>query len=193
MDELKNITIGGQSLAVLFNQTNVEFLWKNKNAINWFNGQSIHDLSGELPKLNHSGAYIASVLRKLGIYILQPPQASQTLLENNQHDWLLEIGIIDYNYTYLGNNLNSRINAQKEANKGNIVIASYKNINEELPGNIAFVIPFLTDTTEITLNGCRVIQASFINYNSVFLKEAFSLFPNAFDNFLIDFFSYSIN
>ena len=66
----------------------------------WIAGAHIHWESG-LPtgvpetspgKHTHCSAFVASAAKKLGVYILRPPEHGQKLLANAQNEWLAEEG-----------------------------------------------------------------------------------------------------
>src|SRR4051812_42367414 len=73
----------GKRLARLLDGMKVEELWKPGIAVHWKSGKP--DPEGR-QKATHCSAFAASTCAHLGVYLLRPPQHSQTLLANAQAD-----------------------------------------------------------------------------------------------------------
>ena len=73
-------------------------------------------------KHTHCSAFVAAFAKKLGIYILRPPEHGQVLLANAQNEWLPSAGAAQ-GWRAVSNALE----AQALANSGVLVVASYHN------------------------------------------------------------------
>lgn len=135
----------------------------------------------------HCSSFVASACERLGIYILRPPEHSTVMLSNAQYIWLLENGPEkDWTQVYLPTE------AQELANQGNMVVAAWRNTDNEKPGHIVIVRPSEKTESLVLADGPDVIQAGHRNYNSTTLREGFKNHKGAFENSEILFFSHPI-
>ena len=171
------ITSNGYARLGAYNATNIH-LWDSSKRVSFPNGVPSDDIS--LPLGDHSGVFVASLLEKLGAYILRPPESTQSLLIEAQNKWLHEQSNIGYNYVYLGSNYISSLSSQNLANQGYIVIASSQN-------HIAIVYPTNTTDESIQLNGAYVTGIGLQNTISTTCVNAFGsdFYNNDIDYFYI--------
>ena len=163
------ITPAGQRLAAFLDHLGVEQRWPAGQHVDWETG--LPDGKPELTagKHTHCSAFVASAAKQLGIHILRPPEHGQILLANAQYDWLAEAGAGDG-----WQSLPNGIDAQAHANRGEFVVASYKNHHDDSPGHIAIVRPSDKPRDAIEAEGPQVIQAGGTNYQSTSLRQGFA-------------------
>ncbi|HJT88263.1 MAG TPA: hypothetical protein VJ732_10415 [Bryobacteraceae bacterium] len=82
------ITVQGQRLLSVLDGMNVEALWLAHEHVNWETGEpdKSADYSGP-GRSTHCSAFAAAVGKRLGVYMLRPPDHGQILLANAQADW----------------------------------------------------------------------------------------------------------
>lgn len=161
---------------------NVDKLWLPGKTVNWETGEAL-----DKPSASHCSAFAAAVAKRLDIYLLRPPEHGQTLLANAQHDWLEEKGA-----SKGWHHVKSGVDAQEEANHGNLVVAVLENPNPKKAGHIAIVRPGHKTTEEIKTEGPNIIQAGGTNYVSASLKTGFARHPGAFEQNQIEFYSHEV-
>ncbi|HMA21295.1 MAG TPA: hypothetical protein VKO87_10865, partial [Gemmatimonadaceae bacterium] len=151
-------------LAQLLDQMRVEELWPAGVHIAWETGVPDGKPEKSAGKHTHCSAFVASTAKKLGIYILRPPEHGQILLANAQYDWLSEQGLQE-GWT----EIHGAEQAQESANRGFLVVATYRNHHDDKPGHIAIVRPSAKSRSEIESEGPQIIQAGGTNYSSTTL------------------------
>ena len=115
---------------------------------------------------------MAAACNRLGVYILRPPAHSQTLLANAQQRWLLDRGRQEG-----WKEVRAWQEAQRLANRGAVVVASYRNPNSRKPGHVALVRPSSKDKEAVASEGPDVIWAGRQNHNQGNLLEGFRRHP----------------
>ncbi|MGB9164051.1 MAG: hypothetical protein WCC41_06315 [Rhodomicrobium sp.] len=110
----------------------------------------------------------------MGSYILRPPEHGQVLLANAQNEWLASDGR-DYGWRHVSDGLE----AQRLANDGKFVVASYHNHYDNKPGHIAIVRPSAKSLSDIEREGPQLIQAGTVNSASISTKAGFAGHPSA--------------
>lgn len=159
-NHLFNISSNGKYLEKAINTSNVNNLWLPHVHIHWDTGTP--DLSNlNVSKSTHCSAFVAAFANKLNIYILHPPEHGQTLLANAQVDWLTSNIGKEHGWV----SIDGAKEAQLEANKGNLVLATWKNTNPDKPGHIAIVRPSQKSEIELYEKGPDIAQAG--TFNSV--------------------------
>ena len=81
------ITPAGARLAAFLDATGVDRLWLHGFRVNWETGEAIEAWDDDRPH-THCSAFVASVAKRLGVYVLRPPEHGQVLLANAQMGWL---------------------------------------------------------------------------------------------------------
>ncbi|MBK9082579.1 MAG: hypothetical protein IPL88_11140 [Rhizobiales bacterium] len=135
----------------------------------------------------HCSAFVAAAALRLGVYILRPPEHGQTLLANAQADWLAGEGA-----TQGWTPVPTAAQAQALANRGTLVVASYKNRRPERAGHIAIVRPSDKSDAALAEEGPQVAQAGTVNAASVSLRVGFSRSPSALRHDLIRYFAHPV-
>ncbi len=164
----------GQWLARQLDQMGVETKWIAGTRVNWDTGLPDEE-SETLPgRHTHCSAFVASAAKKLGVYILRPPQHGQVLLANAQNEWLASEGA-----SQGWRPVNGPLEAQSLANGGALVVASYHNHRDNKPGHIAIVRPGEKSERDILSEGPNVIQAATANSASISVRAGFAGHPHA--------------
>ena len=112
----------------------VEHHWLPGVAVNWKTGEPTGKPATGSGKHTHCSAFAAEACRRLGIYLLRPPEHSQELLANAQYDWLSGAGKAEG-----WSQVNDPYEAQHDANQGYMVVAVYKEHDPKRPGHIAII------------------------------------------------------
>jgi hypothetical protein len=161
----------------------------------WIAGEHIYWESG-LPtgvpetspgKHTHCSAFVASAAKKLGVYILRPPEHGQKLLANAQNEWLAEQGP-----AHGWHKLADANEAQAAANRGMLVAASFHNHHDDRPGHIAIVRPGDKTPAQIATEGPDVMQAGAVNATSISTKAAFAGHPAAWRDNEIEYYAHEV-
>ncbi|ARN80184.1 hypothetical protein [Methylocystis bryophila] len=162
----------------------------------WIAGQHVDWQSG-LPdgvpmrsagRHTHCSAFVAAAAQRLGVYILRPPEHSQKLLANAQNEWLAEEGAAAG-----WKRLDGPAEAQDAANRGLLVVASYRSHRASKPGHIAVIRPAERSAYETALFGPDVIQAGAVNSNSINIRRAFAGHPSAWRDNEIDYYAHPVH
>jgi hypothetical protein len=160
----------GIKLRQFYLSQNVENLWLPGHHINWETGEPDNPNATKNIK-THCSVFVASVCKQKNIYILRPPDHSQSMLANAQFDWLFSADTNNKGWHQIKDSIYEK--AQELANKGFVVIAVYKNPNRKKSGHIALVMPMEKSGDDLTMEGPSLIQAGRINCNNISLKKAF--------------------
>jgi hypothetical protein len=161
----------------------------------WIAGQHVYWESG-LPtgvpetspgKHTHCSAFVAAAAKKLGIYILRPPEHRQKLLANAQNEWLAAEGP-----AHGWHKLADAREAQVAANRGLLVVASYRNHHDGRPGHIAIVRPGTKTSEQIAAEGPDLIQAGAVNATSISVKGGFAGHPAAWRDNEIAYYAHEV-
>ncbi len=125
----------------------------------------------------HCSAFVASAAKRFGIYILRPPRHGQVLLANAQNEWLATEGAQEG-----WRPVNDEFEAQRLANLGFLVVASYRSHRDSKPGHIAIVRPSPKTEEQIAEEGPDIIQAGTVNSPSISVKAGFAGHIYAWNN-----------
>ncbi len=166
----------GRRLGLFLDSLQVESRWPAGVHVDWETGLPDGRVEHFEGKHTHCSAFVASAAKQLGVYILRPPEHGQTLLANAQYDWLRDEGA-----AHGWRPLPDGYEAQRAANRGFLVVASYKNHSGDKPGHIAIVRPSGRTRAEILADGPQIIQAGGRNYNSTTLRQGFADHPAALE------------
>jgi hypothetical protein len=166
----------------------VEHHWPAGVHVSWETGVPDGKAESGEGKHTHCSAFVAAAAKRLGIYILRPPQHGQVLLANAQYDWLAAEGQQDG-----WRELHDADAAQNAANLGYFVVATYKNRHEQKPGHIAIVRPSEKSERSIRAEGPEITQAGGKNYRSVALRVGFSGHPDAWNKGEVRYFAHAVD
>jgi hypothetical protein len=173
----------GEWLAKSLDRLDVEHHWlRGHDHVSWRTGQPLLEVHGKkLTPLakgeSHCSAFAAAAADSLGIYMLHPPEHSHVLLANAQFDWLASDAGRKAGWTAVA----SPLEAQQRANRGELVIAAFKNPNATSAGHIAVVRPTAKAAEEILAKGPQITQAGFNNFRSADLASGFDRHPGAWE------------
>ena len=183
-----DLTSDGARLSRFLDATHVEERWPAGVHVSWETG--IPDSKPEKAEGRHThcSAFVASAAKQLGIYILRPPEHGQALLANAQYDWLADAGA-----AHGWRALVTGAQAQETANRGELVVATYRNHSDSKPGHVAIVRPSTKSMREIETEGPQITQAGGTNYLSTTLKRGFAGHPAAWNNGEVRYYAHAID
>ncbi len=174
-------------LAAFYDRLGVEDHWIAGQHVDWESG----DPDGRPERLpgrhTHCSAFAAAAAKRLGIYLLRPPEHGQVLLANAQSEWLAEMGEREG-----WRALDGPLQAQSAANAGRFVVASYHNHSDDRPGHIAIVRPAEKTAGMIDEEGPDVIQAGSHNATRVSLRQGFAGHPHAWEDAEIAYYAHDV-
>jgi hypothetical protein len=171
------ITPAGHRLAEMLDSMHVESLWLANQHINWETGEPDRGGSYEGPgKHTHCSAFAAAAAKKMGVYILRPPEHGQVLLANAQANWLRSEEAESKGWR----KVSSARAAQAEANRGNLVVVVFANPDKHVPGHVAIVRPSEKSLQALEQDGPQIIQAGQHNHASTVVRIGFANHPGAF-------------
>ncbi|MCW6507973.1 hypothetical protein [Lichenifustis flavocetrariae] len=174
-------------LSAFYDHLDVEDRWIAGQHVDWRTGEPDGQPERLPGRHTHCSAFVAAVAERLGIYILRSPEHGQVLLANAQNEWLPNAGR-DAGWLPLSDALA----AQKVANAGVFVVASYHNHQADHPGHIAIVRPSRKAADVVADEGPDVIQAGTRNFTDVSLREGFAGHPHAWIDDEIQFYAHEI-
>jgi len=170
------ITPRGHRLAATLDGMNVESLWLAQEHVNWETGEPERRGEDEGPGHHtHCSAFAAAVAKRLGVYLLRPPEHGQKLLANAQFEWLRSAAARKFGWHRV---LDMR-EAQRLANQGNLVLAVFQNPEKDLPGHIAIIRPSEKSLQALRRDGPQIIQAGIHNHASTIVRVGFLNHPGA--------------
>ena len=145
------ITPAGKRLLAVQDGMNVESLWLAQEHVNWETGEPDKDADYEGPgKSTHCSAFAAAVGKKLGVYMLRPPEHGQVLLASAQARWF---------HSQEGSAAGWRgardaKEAQRLANKGAFVVVGVQRaLTPTSQDTIAIVRPSIKSSGELAEDG----------------------------------------
>ena len=164
-----------ERLIALLDSADVEHRWPAKLHVDWETGIPDGKPEHGTGKHTHCSAFVAAMAKRLGIYILRPPDHSQVLLANAQYEWL------DADGPKMGwRRLNDAGEAQAAANRGQLVLVAYRNHHDDKPGHIAIVRPSEKSEQQLRDEGPEITQAGGHNYRDTNMRVGFGNHPAAF-------------
>ena len=181
------VTPQAEQIVRELNSMGVETKWIAGEHVHWENGLPTGVPETSPGKHTHCSAFVASAAKKLGVYILRPPEHGQMLLANAQNKWLAEEGP-----AHGWRKLADAREAQAAANRGLLVVASYHNHHDDKPGHIAIVRPGNKTAAQIAAEGPDVIQAGSVNATSISIKAGFAGHPAAWRDNEIAYYAHEV-
>jgi hypothetical protein len=169
------ITADGERLRRFLDGSGVDHLWLPGFKVHWKTGEPIEAWPAGTGAHTHCSAFAGSAAMRLGVYLLRPPEHSQTLLANAQMGWLHSAEGTSRGWRALPD----AAAAQAMANRGALVVAAFENPNPDKPGHIAIVRPGPITTGALAQYGPMVTQAGGHNALSVPLARGFANHPGA--------------
>jgi hypothetical protein len=183
----EDISKAGKRLARELDAMDVEHLWLSRHYVHWETGEARDKPVTDGKPHTHCSAFVAAACKRLEVYILRPPDHSATNLANAQADWLLSKGA-----SHGWKRIKSPIEAQRLANAGYLVVASFKEKEPGRSGHIAIIRPSVRDRETIEEEGPAIIQAGMHNYRSTNLQKGFKSHPHAWSDRQIRFFAHEL-
>jgi hypothetical protein len=171
----------GKELAAALDAMDVKNRWlPTRHVSNWKTGEADDKKGG--PR-THCSLFVSAACWKLHVPMLDPPP--QTLLANRQQAWLQKEG-----KKKGWRQVSDPVEAQRLANQGVVVVASYRNPNPKRAGHIAVVRPAAVDAAGVRKTGPRVTQSGGTNYTNASVKTGFRNHPGAWEHGEVLFFAY---
>jgi len=171
-----SISPAGRRLEAVLDSMNVESLWLAHEHVNWETGEPDKDADYAGPgRSTHCSAFAAAVGKKLGVYLLRPPEHGQILLANAQAEWFRAPGGKEKGWR----ELRTAHEAQLLANQGNLVVVVYESPDPHRPGHVAVVRPAHRLERLLEQNGPEITQAGQKNYLKTSTKVGFQAHPGA--------------
>jgi hypothetical protein len=169
------------ALARVLDAMDVEGHWKaGEHISDWRTGET-DGTKGGPP--THCSLFVAAACRKLGVPMPGPPP--QAFLSNRQHQWLLKEGR-DEGWR----RVRDPVEAQRLANRGVVVAASYESPDAKRPGHIAVVRPAAVEVGRVRERGPRIAQAGATNYRDTDVATGFRHHRGAWERGEVLFFAY---
>jgi hypothetical protein len=181
------VTPAATQLAATIDALNVEQHWPVGLHVHWETGIPDGKPEESAGKHTHCSAFVAAAAKQLGIYLLRPPEHPQILLANAQYDWLATQGAAQG-----WQPLKDEVDAQNHANRGFLVVATYKNHHDDKPGHIAIVRPSDKSVAALHAEGPQITQAGGTNYRSTTLKQGFAGHPAAWGEHEVRFYAHGV-
>jgi hypothetical protein len=172
------VNAAGRQLAIVLDHMNVEDHWPAHEHVNWETGDPDRGGEYEGPGHTHCSAFAAAAAKKLGVYLLRPPQHAQKLLANAQVEWLAGREGRERGWSPVRDGRE----AQMLANQGNLVVVVFANPNANKPGHVAIVRPSEKSMGALRHDGPQIVQAGTHNHNSTVVRIGFENHPGAFPN-----------
>lgn len=183
----EEISPAGRRLAQNLDAMDVEHLWLAGHTVAWKTGKPLADSKPTKGHHTHCSAFAAEACRRLGIYLLRPPEHSTVLLANAQYDWLFTSGK-EQGWTQVPDGRQ----AQHFANEGYLVVAVFKDGDPKRPGHVAIVRPSTKSSQAIDSEGPQVTQAGKHNARSTSLKHGFANHPDAWAKHKVRYFAHKV-
>jgi hypothetical protein len=171
------ISPAGDRLASFLDGMQVESLWLANEHVNWETGKP--DRGGEYEgpgRHTHCSAFAAAAAKRLGVYLLRPPEHGQSLLSNAQAEWVAGPEGRKEGWRPVS----EMHKAQHLANAGNLILVIYENPDRHAPGHCAIVRPSEKSAHALEENGPETIQAGEHNHNKTNVRIGFENHPGAF-------------
>ena len=170
------ITEQGRRLLSVLDGMNVESLWLAHEHINWETGEPDkgEDYAGP-GRSTHCSAFAAAVGKRLGVYMLRPPEHGQILLANAQAEWFRSAAGRQGGWR----SVRDAQQAQSLANRGDLVVVVFESADSHRPGHIAIIRPAHRPLRLLEENGPEITQAGQRNYTKTSTKVGFLAHPGA--------------
>jgi hypothetical protein len=170
------VTPAGERLASSLDNMDVESKWLAHEHVNWETGEPDRGASDEGPGTHtHCSAFAAAAAKRMGVYLLRPPEHGQVLLANAQAEWLAG----DDGRKNGWRRIATAHEAQRLANEGMFVVVVYPNPDPHLSGHIAIVRPSEKSAGALEENGPEIIQAGEHNHARTNVRIGFGNHPGA--------------
>ena len=171
------ISPAGERLASFLDSMDVESLWLANQHVNWETGKPDRGAAYEGPgNHTHCSAFAAAAGKRLGVYMLRPPEHGQELLSNAQALWFAGPEAQQDGWRPVSD----MHKAQHLANDGHLVVVIFANPDPHKPGHVANVRPSQKSVHALEVDGPEVIMAGQHNHNKICVRIGFENHPGAF-------------
>ena len=182
------ITPAGRALDDALDAMHVEQGWPAGQHVNWETGIPDGRPEHGNGKHTHCSAFAAAFAKRVGVYLLRPPEHSPVLLANAQSYWLEG----EYAQAQGWRPVPDATQAQALANAGQLVLALYRSHDDRKPGHVAIVRAADKDAATLAAEGPQVTQAGASNYTSTSLRVGFSGHPAAWKRGEVRYYAHDI-
>lgn len=182
------ITPAAEAVFQVIDRLDVEHHWPAGEHVSWESGNPDGRPESGSGKHTHCSAFVAAAAKRLGIYVLRPPDHPQQLLANAQYDWLVADSA-SQGWRAIADG----VEAQHYANQGWLVVAAYRNHHDDKPGHIVIVRPSDKDARALREEGPQVTQAGGTNYRSVALRVGFAGHPAAWEHHEVVYYAHAVD
>ena len=155
------VTPAGVQFTQFLDSLDVDHLWPKDTYVNWETGMP-EPRNGHHEPHTHCSAFAAAAAKRIGIYMLRPPEHGQSELSAAQERWF-------------GSEAGRRggwkavttpEEAQSLANLGEFVVLVYGDPNPHKSGHIAIVRPAVKSEKQLQKEGPQTTQAGGHNFSS---------------------------
>lgn len=155
------ITPAGQELLRVLLSLDVEHHWLENRRVYWETGnpKGMEHISSKPD--THCSAFAAAAGRRLGVYMLRPPEHSQSFLASAQGRWFPSKEAKRKGWRQV---MTSE-EAQRLANQGELVVLNYINPVPGQHGHIAIVRPMVKSAEALAAEGPETMQAGKTNFS----------------------------
>ena len=169
------ISDGARTVLEVLDHADVENLWLPHQHVNWETGQP----EASAPVYNsHCSAFTAAISKRLGVYMLRPPEHSPVFLASAQTSWFSR----DEGKRAGWHQLENAVQAQTLSNAGELGVVAYESPNPKKPGHIAIVRPSLKTAAALDEEGPQITQAGDKNYTNSNVRTGFKYRADAVAN-----------
>jgi len=165
------VTPVGLHLIQTLDASDVEHAWLARDHIDWETGmrdrETVAPIEGHL--VTHCSAFVAAIAKRLGIYVLRPPEHGLVLLANAQSEWLGSSEAQAQGWR----RVEGAQSAQSLANQGKLVVISYASPDPHRSGHIVIIRPSEKSEADLVNEGPDIIQAGVVNYSKWVAASAF--------------------
>jgi hypothetical protein len=164
------IAHAGARLARVLDSMHVASRWLAHEHVNWETGQPDKGAGYKGPgQATHCSAFAAAAGKRLGVYLLRPPEHSQILLASAQAAWLAS----EQGQQAGWSGVYTAQHAQSLANQGQFVVIVFQSPDPHKPGHIAIIRPSTKSAEALAQAGPQLIQAGTQNFQSIDARAAF--------------------
>ena len=177
----------GHKLAVFLDHLQVESRWPAGVHVDWETGLPDGKTENFEGKHTHCSAFVASAAKQIGVYILRPPSTARPCSPMRSSTGF-QARVRSRGWAPVADGYQ----AQRAANRGFLVVATYKNHDAAKPGHIAIVRPTSRTRDDILSAGPEIIMAGVQNYQATTVKHGFANHPTAFANDEIRYYQHDV-
>jgi hypothetical protein len=155
------VTPAGQQLLQVLLGLDVEHHWLENRRVYWETGNPKGMVHISSKPDTHCSAFAAAAGRRLDVYMLRPPEHSQSFLASAQGRWFPSHEARRRGWVQVM----TPQDAQRLANQGELVVLNYINPVPGQHGHIAIVRPMVKSAEALAAEGPETMQAGKTNFS----------------------------